>query len=389
MAEQEKAVKKNPVARAIDAVCDLLSSFFLPFINLLVAAGIMKGLIALLVFTGAITEGSPTYTVIYAMGDALFYFIPIFLAYTSAKRFGVNKFTALLAACILLYPNLSTLMDAGEDFALFGLLPITAVTYSSSVIPILLTIYLLKWVEILCQRVIPQMVRDILTPPVCLIIVIPVALMVFGPLGTVIGTWLASGYEALFGLSPIVAGLVIGAFFQVMVIFGFNWGIFPIMLNNIAVLGYDTILPMMGGSTFAMGGAALAVGLRTKNKAFRTTAISAMVATLFGITEPAVYGVHLRLKKPMVCGCIGGAVGGAIAGAFGVQASAFAFPALTTLPVFWNVSFGAFLVSLAVSFVVGFVLTLVVGFEDLPEGAEANSSEPVAEDVTESATATA
>lgn len=364
----EETKKKGPVLRAIDAVCDLLSSFFLPFITLLVAAGIMKGLVSLLVFTGAIVEGSPTYTVVYAMGDALFYFIPVLLAFTSAKRFGVNRFTAVLAACILLHPDMSALMGAGEDFSLFGLIPVTAVTYSSSVIPILLTVYLIKWLEVLCQKVIPEMVRDILTPPVCLIIAIPVTLAVFGPLGTVVGTWLASGYEALYNLSPVVAGLVIGAFFQVMVIFGFNWGLFPIMLNNIAVLGFDTILPMMGGSTFAMGGAALAVGLRTRNREFRTTAISATVATLFGITEPAVYGVHLRLKKPMVCGCIGGAVGGAIAGAFGVQASAFAFPALTTLPVFWDVAFVPFLVSLAVSFAVGFVLTLAVGFEDIPEG---------------------
>ena len=357
--------EKNAALRAVDAVCDLLSSFFLPFIGLLAAAGIMKGIVALLATTGAIVEGSETYAVVNAMGDALFYFIPAFLALTSAERFGVNKFVALLAACVLLHPDVTAVMGAGNDFALFGVLPVKAVTYSSSVIPILLTVYLLKWCQVLCQKILPEMVRDLLTPPVCLIIAIPISLMVFGPLGTVIGSWLAAGYEAIYSLSPIVAGLVIGAFFQVMVIFGFNWGIFPIMLNNIAVLGFDTILPMMGGSTFAQGGAALAVALRTKNKKLRTTAISAVVATMFGITEPAVYGVNLRLKKPMVCACVGGAVGGAIAGAFGVQASGFAFPALTTLPVFWNVAFPAFLISLVVSFVVGFVLTAVVGFEDV------------------------
>lgn len=361
----EKA--KNPILRAVDAVCDLLSSFFLPFIGLLAAAGIMKGLVALLVSTGLIVEGSETYTVVYAMGDALFYFIPIFLAFTSAKRFGVNQFVAVLAACILLYPNMTEMMSIGQDFQLFGLLPIKTATYSSSVIPILLTVYLLKWLEVLCKKVLPEMVRDLLTPPICIIIAIPIALMFFGPLGAVVGSWLAAGYEAIYSLSPIVAGLAIGAFFQVMVIFGFNWGIFPIMLNNIAVLGFDTILPMMGGSTFAQGGAALAVALRTKSKRLRTTAISAVAATMFGITEPAVYGVNLRLKKPMVCACVGGAAGGAIAGAFGVQASAFAFPALTTLPVFWSVSFPAFLISLAVSFIIGFILTLIVGFDDVAD----------------------
>lgn len=257
----EKA--KNPALRAIDAVCDLLSSFFLPFINLLAAAGIMKGLVALLITSGAIPEGSETYAVVYAMGDALFYFIPIFLAFTSAKRFGVNQFVAVLTACILMHPQVTEVMSAGVNFNLFGALPVTACTYSGSVIPILLTVYLLMWCERLCQKILPEMVRDLLTPPICLIIAIPVALVVFGPLGTIVGSWLAAGYEAIYSFSPIVAGLAIGAFFQVMVIFGFNWGIFPIMLNNIAVFGFDTILPMMGGSTFAQGGAALAVALRT------------------------------------------------------------------------------------------------------------------------------
>ena len=203
----EKA--KNPILRAVDAVCDLLSSFFLPFIGLLAAAGIMKGLVALLVSTGLIVEGSETYTVVYAMGDALFYFIPIFLAFTSAKRFGVNQFVAVLAACILLYPNMTEMMSIGRDFQLFGLLPIKTATYSSSVIPILLTVYLLKWLEVLCKKVLPEMVRDLLTPPICIIIAIPIALMFFGPLGAVVGSWLAAGYEAIYSLSPIVAGLAI------------------------------------------------------------------------------------------------------------------------------------------------------------------------------------
>lgn len=161
-----------------------------------------------------------------------------------------------------------------------------------------------------------------------------------------------------------MAGFVLGALFQVMVAFGFNWGLFPIILNNIAVNGYDTILALIGGSIFSQSGAALAVGIRTHNKQLRSTAISAAIAALFGITEPALFGVNIRLKKPMVCACIAGGIGGAIAGWFHCQASAFAFPALTTLPVFWNVAFIPFLLSLVISFVAGFILTLVVGFDD-------------------------
>lgn len=363
MANQENTAAEPKKKNLLDRVIGLISSVFLPFITLMVAAGILKGIVALLTAANIIVEGHPLYSVFYAMGDAFFYFIPVFLAFTAAKRFGTEPFCAVLVACVLVHPTFVALMEAGEDFSILGL-PAKAMTYSSTVIPILLAVYMLKWVEILCKKVIPETVRAILTPPVCLILVIPVTLVVFGPIGLYIGNWVAAGYQWLYGLSPLVAGFVLGALFQVMVIFGFNWGLFPIILNNIAVNGYDTILALIGGSIFSQSGAALAVGIRTRNKQLRSTAVSAAIAALFGITEPALFGVNIRLKKPMVCACIAGGIGGAIAGWFRCQASAFAFPALTTLPVFWTVAFIPFLISLGVSFVAGFILTLVVGFDD-------------------------
>ena len=304
------------------------------------------------------------------MSDAFFYFIPIFLAYTAAKRFEVEPFTSILIACIILHPDISSIMqlDSGIDF--FGI-PVTPVIYSASVIPILLTIYFMKFVQKACYKVIPETFKGLFTPPICVLIIVPLTLLIFGPLGKIVGGWLADGYEFLYGLSPLVAGAFIGAVQPFMVIFGLHWGLFPIALNNVAVYGYDTIMALFGGAIFAQGGAALGVAVKTKNKRFRSEAISASLTTLLGITEPAMFGVNLRLKKPMFCACIAGGIGSSIAGFFGARAISFALPALTTLPVFMTYSFIPFVLSLVVAFGLGFLFTLLVKFDDVEDESEA------------------
>ena len=171
----------------------------------------------------------------------------------------------------------------------------------------------------------------------------------------------------MYGLSPLVAGILIGAFQPFLVILGLHWALFTIAMNNVAVYGFDTIMALFGGAIFAQGGAALAVALKTKNKKFRSQAISASLTTLLGITEPAMYGVNLRLKKPMVCACVAGGLGSAVAGFFGCAGTAFALPALTTLPVFMSRAFIPFCISLAVAFGLAFIFTLLVPFNDLTE----------------------
>lgn len=302
-----QAPEKTPNAfqRGVNAVIDLLSSFFLPIINLLVSVGILKGIRTLLQVSGMVTDDSTTYAILNAMADSLFYFIPVFLAYTSSKRFDVDTVTAVLLGCILVYPSITTIMAADAPVYLFGL-ELSKATYSSSVIPILLAIYCASWVQKACYKIIPETFRGLFTPPITIIVIVPLTLAVFGPLGTIVGGWLAQGYEAVYNLSPLVAGALIGAFQPFLVILGLHWALFPIAMNNVAVYGFDTIMALFGGAIFAQGGAALAVALKTKNKKFRSQAISASLTTLLGITEPAMYGVNLRLKKPMVCACVAG-----------------------------------------------------------------------------------
>lgn len=358
--------QENILKRSANAVIDLLSSFFLPIINLLVSVGILKGALTLLQVSGVVATDTTTYAILNGMADALFYFIPIFLAFTASKRFGVDTVTGMLIGCIILYPSITEIMAGGESVYLFGL-ELQKATYSSSVIPILLAIYTASWVQKACYNVIPETFRGMFTPPITIVIVIPLTLGVFGPLGTLVGGWLATGYEFVYGLSPLVAGILIGAFQPFLVILGLHWALFTIAMNNVAVYGFDTIMALFGGAIFAQGGAALAVALKTKNKKFRSQAISASLTTLLGITEPAMYGVNLRLKKPMVCACVAGGLGSAVAGFFGCAGTAFALPALTTLPVFMSRAFIPFCISLAVAFGLAFIFTLMVPFNDLTE----------------------
>ncbi len=358
--------QENILKRSANAVIDLLSSFFLPIINLLVSVGILKGALTLLQVSGVVDADTTTYAILNGMADALFYFIPIFLAFTASKRFGVDTVTGMLIGCIILYPSITEIMAGSEPVYLFGL-ELQKATYSSSVIPILLAIYTASWVQKVCYNVIPETFRGMFTPPITIVIVIPLTLGVFGPLGTLVGGWLATGYEFVYGLSPLVAGILIGAFQPFLVILGLHWALFTIAMNNVAVYGFDTIMALFGGAIFAQGGAALAVALKTKNKKFRSQAISASLTTLLGITEPAMYGVNLRLKKPMVCACVAGGLGSAVAGFFGCAGTAFALPALTTLPVFMSRAFIPFCISLAVAFGLAFIFTLMVPFSDLTE----------------------
>lgn len=383
---------------------DLLSALFLPIIALLVSTGILKGIFILLTVNHLVPEGSSTYVILNAMSDAFFYFIPVFLAYTAAKRFNTDPFTAMLLACVLVYPDVTQLMKSpgaggmesvealvqslangvgslgavsdGQTAAagttastwqgpdLFGWL-VGQVMYPSSVIPILLAVYCLQYVETLGKKIFPEAVRGLFTPPLCIIVMTPFTLVILGPIGTWLGALLGGGYELVYGLSPLIAGLIVGTVQPFIGMLGLQWGFFPIAINNVAVYGFDTLMPLFGTAMFAQAGAALAVAVRSKNKVFKTEAFSAGLIALLGVTEPAVFGVTLRLKRPMVCACVAGGLGGALAGFFKVSAPSFAIPAVTTLPVFMEPSFMWYLTALGIAFGLSFVLTLVVGFHDI------------------------
>ncbi|GHV32530.1 hypothetical protein FACS18949_03730 [Clostridia bacterium] len=324
---------------------EILSGVFLPIVNVICAAGILKGVTALLAAVGVLDGDSYAAKILGIMGDSLFYFLPVLLAVSAARSFGLNMFSAALIGCMLLSPDLTP-------------------NFSNSVIPILLAIALLYFTERLCEKLLPEAVRAMFTAVISVIAVGAAALLLLGPLGRALGGYIASGYNAVYELSAPAAAALVGFFIQPMVSMGLQWSIIPISINNVAVSGHDTLISFFGPASFAQIGAAFAVFLKAKSKQLKSTAFSAWIITLFGVTEPMLFGVALRLKKPLLAVCIAGAVGGVIVGFSGVTAITFAFPSFLTLPIFLGQGFGMFMAGNAVGLALGFVLTLALGFDE-------------------------
>lgn len=238
---------RNSVLNRIIAA---ISAIFMPIINIMTAAGITKGFLALFVSLGWIAQDSGTYLICNAIADAFFYFLPVFIAFTAAEQFKCDKFTAVVVAGVLLYPQLTQAFDAAQKINFAGI-PVTKATYPSSVLPILMAVGFLHFTERFWKRVIPEIISGFLVSLLSIIVTGVVTLTLFGPMGTWFGDILASGYTYVYDWNPYVSGFFLGGLIQIMVIFGFHWSLVPIVMLNIALYGEDTILPFIGAAAMA------------------------------------------------------------------------------------------------------------------------------------------
>ncbi|MEB6378431.1 PTS beta-glucoside transporter subunit IIABC [Leclercia adecarboxylata] len=317
--------KGNLLGRLIDIV----SGIFTPFIGVLAASGILKGLLALAVVCGWLSADSGTYKIWFAASDALFYFFPLVLGYTAGKKFGGNPFITMVIGGALVHPSMIQAFDASQQAGavadVFLGIPLTWFNYSTSVIPIILAAWVSCWLEKQGSKRLPSAMKNFFTPLLCLAITVPLTFLVIGPVATWLSQMLANSYQWIYALAPWLAGAAMGAVWQVCVIFGLHWGLVPLMINNIAVLGHDSMLPMLLPAVYGQVGAALGVFLRTRDTRLKMLAGSSVTAGIFGITEPAVYGVNLPLRRPFIFGCVAGAVGGAIVGFSDTHVYSFGF----------------------------------------------------------------
>ncbi|AIQ67977.1 beta-glucoside-specific PTS transporter subunit IIABC [Paenibacillus graminis] len=355
---------------------DIISSIFSPILGALAGAGVLKGLLALILSLKWISAASGTYLILNAASDSVFYFLPVFLAVTAARKFKANQFVSVAIAGALIYPAVIAAVGSTESLDFLGI-PIVLVNYSSSVIPIILAVWVQSYIEKWFRSMIHESVRNILVPMFALLIVIPLTFLAFGPVGSLISEGLASGYTWLYNLSPLVAGAIAGAFWQVFVIFGVHWGFVPIMLSNIATLGYDTMLPILAAAVLSQAGAVFGVFLKSKNTQLKALSGSSTLAAVFGITEPTIYGVTLKLKKPFIYACISGAVGGAIIAVGGARAIAFSLPGLLALPTYFGTGFAWAAIGITVAFVLAVILVYVLGFDDPEAAVEETATQPV------------
>lgn len=361
-ASEEGDKKFNPISQLMDFV----SAVFTPFLGALAGAGILKGILALVITLNWLSSESGAYKVWNAASDAIFYFLPIFLAFTAAKKLRVNQFVAVSLAGALIHPSLVEVVTKSQTLDFFGI-PLVPITYTASVFPILLSIWGLSYLEPFLNKIFPESIRNMLTPLASLVMMLPLTLALIGPVGTQISDVFAWILLGVYGFSPLLAGLVLGTFHQSIVIFGVHWALITLMINNVANQGYDQWLPIVCAAVLSQAGAALGVFLKTKDKKLKGLSGSAALTAIFGITEPAIYGVTLKLKRPFYCAMIAAGIGGAVIGSFEVHASTFTFPSLLAIPTYLGNGFLGEIIGLIIAFFGAVILTYLFGVSNKSE----------------------
>ena len=373
--EDDTEEKMSPLNRFIDIV----SGVFQPILGVLCATGMIKGLTALLVAAGVVAETDSTYMIINSIGDCLFNFFPIFLGFTAAKKFKLNQFTGMAIGAAMVYPSITSL--AGQTVDFLGIpVVMPASSYQSTVIPIILAIFIASKVEKFFKNVIPDIVKTFFVPFATLLVVVPVTFMAIGPIATIAANALGDATLAIYNFNPTIAGLFIGGFWQVFVMFGLHWGLVPIAMNNLSVLGYDPVLATSVAVCFAQTGVVMAILAKTRNKKLKSLCIPAVISGFFGVTEPAIYGITLPRKKPFILSCIGGAVTGGIVGFFGTKGYSVGGLGIFALPSYINPEgidkgFYGMAIAMAAGVVVGFLLMFLSKFEDDEETKEVKKEE--------------
>lgn len=378
VSEEESAQKVD-----LNFVLQKISQIFTPLVPAIAASGLIKGLLSAaskLPAFDAFTATS-TYTLLNTASNIIFFFMPIFLAYTAAKALKCNEIIAMVLGAFLCHPVIDALIqDVATPSTIFGLPVIKKAftigestkvfSYTESVIPIILAVICLAFLEKWLKKIIPEILQVILVPGICLIVMVPVMLVVVGPVGIYVGYAIQWLYQALYSFSPLLGGIIVGGLWGVCVIFGAHRALLPIGLNDVAISGTNTLMCFAGAANFAQAGAALGVTLKTKSAEMKQVAgAGALSAALVGVTEPAIYGCNLRLKKPMICAVIAGACGGAVMGVGHAINTGFANNGVLTIMSYYGegtsfAQFMAYLIGIAVAFFGAAVLTFLVGFED-------------------------
>ena len=328
------AIEDAPKASVLNRIIATMSAVFAPFIYILAAAGILQGCLILVNMANPSFSSTGTYEVLSFMSWAPFTFLPIFIAITASKHFKCNAFIAVACCAALVSPTwaeIASRIADGESVRFLGI-SLAETTYTSSVLPPLFLVWILSYVERFVDKKLPEVIKSLFTPFICMIVMVPLTILVIGPLSDSLATGIANGYNYLYNLAPAVAAAVIGGLWQVVVIFGVHWGVTPMCLANYDLYGMDTFQAFQTMAVIAQAGAVFGVFVKARNKQTKNIALSAGVTGIFGITEPAIYGVNLRFKKPFICGCIAGAIGAVVGSFFNIAYYAYAgLPGLLTV----------------------------------------------------------
>ncbi|MCT2084523.1 beta-glucoside-specific PTS transporter subunit IIABC [Microbacterium enclense] len=358
------ATDDGPKGNLFNRFIKMISAIFTPILWALAGTGLLKAFLAAAVTFGWMDATTTTYTILNALSDALINFLPLALAITAARYFKASEFTSFAIAGALVYPSITALTGA-PDVTFFGI-PVTMVSYVSSVIPVIIIVWLQSHAERFLLRVLPGAIRRFVTPMLVVLVAVPLVFVVIGPISALIGGGLASGIGWVFETVPWLGGAIMGGLWQVFVIFGLHWGLVPLFQLEYQTTGMILLIGPVFAAVLAQAAAVAGVLVRTRNKNLRSLAAPATLSGfLAGITEPAIYGINLPLKRPFAFGIVGGALGGAIIAMGGVFSTAFVVPSGLALPaLLGNGNMVMLGIGLAAAVLVPFLLVVLVGFRD-------------------------
>ncbi len=387
ISNDKAAVEEEAPQGVFNRLIDIISGSFQPFLGAMCGAGMIKGINALFIFLGLFTQADGTYIVLNAIGDSVFYFMPVILGYTAGKKLGLNPMLGLVIGAALCYPTLQadTLSAAGEPLGqLFGSnyyvtflrIPLAAANYTSSVIPVMVIVALAAKLEKLGKKFIPQLIQTFFVPLFVLIVSLPVGFLLIGPIISTLTLLLGDFFLAVSNFSPLLLGCLVGAFWQVLVIFGLHWSLVPLAIANMGNYGYDIALVGMFGASFAQTAVVGALFFKLKDKKMKELCIPAFISGICGVTEPAIYGITLPRVRAFVISCISAAVAGGVMAAMGAKSYTMGGLGIFGVVNYINTATGdasgmyAGFVSIAIAMVLAFVLTMVF-FKDDSEAGEA------------------
>lgn len=360
----------------VSTVIDTFTGIFTPILPAIIGAGLLKGILLFCMFFGIIATDSDMFKLLMIFSDAAYYFLPMLLAVSTATHFKCNKYVAMAVAGVMLHPDLIALLGGDAAVHFLGVL-VTKASYSSSVLPIILTIYLMSYIERFFAKVVPEILRTIFVPLLTVFVTGFIALVAVGPLGSVVSNVLARNFLTFYMNYGVIAGAIFAGLFPAMVLLGIHNGFTPVMVQSLSTYGVEYLMGLNVASNSAQSGATLAVSLKTKNKDFKSLAGTAALNAIIGITEPALYGITSKLKRPLIAVMIGGAVGGGIAGYFHVTATGMGTGPLAGLPLFLTGTFVYYVISCVISFIIAFALTFLIGFEDVSDNEYADNDNQI------------
>lgn len=357
--------KDNNKKNILMNILNKLTIIFNPIVPALAGAGMLKAILVILQTYNLLSTSDSTFKILSAAGNSVFYFLPLFLAVSCAKAFNCNIFISLGIMASLMEPNFTSMIKSNGDIVNFFMVPVVLMSYTGTLIPALISIYVYSKFEIILKKIVPKSLEIFLLPMIALMVMVPLTIIVIGPIGVFLGDGIGNIINIMSTKSGLLAGALIGATWTLLVMLGIHWGVVPIMINNISRLGYDVIRPMIAAATFASSGAAFGVFLKSKNKKTKAFALSSLLPSLFGgITEPIIYGISIKYKKPFIAQIIAGAIAGGFMGATQTKAIVYVFPALTTLPAFFGDTFKFYCIGISISFILSALFTYILGFDE-------------------------